>query len=239
MAHQSHLPRGWRERARAAIRAQRLRRRPDASLETVRESRQRIQASADEERRRIERDLHDGTQERLVALRLHLDRVADVLSDDPELALQRLHDLGHEVDQAIEEVRGLARGIYPALLTDEGLAYALNAAARRAPVLATLHVENVSRYPKAIESAVYFTCLEALQNAYKHAGSEATVAIALVDDGELHFEVRDNGTGFAATSRPGTGLMGMEDRISAVRGHLTIDSSPGRGTRVAGRVPIQ
>jgi signal transduction histidine kinase len=239
MAHQSHLPRGWRRWARAAFRAQLLRRRLDTSVETVRESRNRIQAAADEERRRIERDLHDGAQERLVALRLHLDRVADVLSDNPELALQRLHDLGEEVDQAIDEVRGLARGIYPALLTDEGLAGALNAAARRAPVPATLRVENLSRYSKAIESAVYFTCLEALQNAYKHAGLDATVAIALVDDGELHFEVRDNGTGFAATSKPGTGLMGMEDRISTVGGYLTIDSSPGKGTRVAGRVPIQ
>jgi signal transduction histidine kinase len=145
----------------------------------------------------------------LVARRLHLDRVADVLSDDPELALQRLHDLGEEVDRAIEEVRGLARGIYPALLTNEGLADALNAAARGAPVPATLHVENVSRYSQAIESAVYFTCLEALQNAYKHAGVDATVAISLIDDGELHFEVMDNGPGFAPTSKPGTGLMSM------------------------------
>jgi signal transduction histidine kinase len=224
---------------RAAIRAQRLRRDLDTSLETVRESRNRIQAAADEERRRIERDLHDGAQERLVTLRLHLDRVAEVLNQDPELALQRLRDLGEEVDRAIEEVRGLARGIYPALLTDEGLADALNAAARRAPVPATLHVENVSRYSQAIESAVYFTSLEALQNAYKHAGADATVSISLIDDGELHFEVRDNGTGFAPTSKPGTGLMSMEDRISAVGGHLTIDSSPGRGTRVAGSVPIQ
>jgi signal transduction histidine kinase len=230
-------PRALESARRAAMRAQRLRTEVQASLEGLRESRKRLQAAADDERRRIERDLHDSAQERLVALRIHVDDVADVVRSDPDLALERLHELSGEVEEALADVRGLARGVYPALLADEGVAEALGSAARRAPVPTTVYVENVSRYPQPIESAVYFTCLEALQNAYKHGGQEVSVFIDLVDDGALRFEVRDDGSGFTAATAEGTGLMNMRDRISAVGGRLTIDSAPGRGTRVTGSVP--
>ena len=226
--------------ARMALENQRLSAKVESSLAEVGESRARILASGDRERRRIERDLHDGAQQRLVALRIKLELTEDVLRRDPESGLEKLHALGGEVDQTLDEIRSLARGVYPALLADQGLAEALRAAAMRAPVPARVHSNGIGRYPQEVESAVYFCCLEALQNASKHADGAALVSISLADGDALSFEVRDDGAGFDAdASPPGAGLTNMRDRLVAIGGELTIVSAPGRGAVVSGSVPLR
>jgi signal transduction histidine kinase len=205
-------------------------------LAEVQDSRARIQATADDERRRIERDLHDGAQQRLVALRIKLELEAERIGGPSAELIRRL---GTEVDSTLDEVRALARGIYPSPLADRGLVEALRSAAMQAPLPTVVLAEGVQpRYPREIESAVYFCCLEALQNAGKHAGSASAVAIDLTDNGELRFEIRDDGDGFdPASAGSGIGLTSMRDRVAAVGGELAVASSPGRGTRVIGRIP--
>jgi signal transduction histidine kinase len=224
--------------ASAGLENERLAAEVDASLRELRESRARIQAAADSERQRIERDLHDGAQQRLVALRIRLEIAADLMREDPERGGTLLRELGAEIEEAIDEVRSLARGIYPPLLADQGLAGALRAAALRAPLQTTIDTDGVGRYSEEIESAVYFCCLEALQNAVKHSRRASHIAVSLLDDGTLSFAVRDDGVGFvvgAATA--GRGLTNMRDRLAAVGGELTIDSSPGGGARIGGAIP--
>jgi signal transduction histidine kinase len=223
--------------ARITLENQRLYAEVEASLEEVRDSRARIVASADRERRRIERDLHDGAQQRLVALRIKLELAEQALEDDPDAGRAQLHALGGEVEETLEEIRALAHGVYPPLLSDEGLAEALRAAARRAPVEVTISVDGIGRYPPEVESAVYYCCLEALQNTAKHAGEGARVSVSLAEDDRLRFEVRDDGRGFAEAI-PGAGLTNMRDRVTAVGGDLDVASEPGRGVVVAGSVPI-
>jgi signal transduction histidine kinase len=205
----------------------------------VRESRARIQSSADDERRRIEHDLHDGAQQRLVALRIKLELAAeraDVNGGPADL----LRGLGNDVEDALDEVRSLARGIYPAPLADRGLVEALRSAGLRSALPTTVLAAGVRRYPREIESAAYFCCLEALQNAAKHARGATAVVVDLSDNGELRFEVRDDGEGFdppAVTT--GVGLTSMRDRVAAVGGDVTIHSRPGHGTRVSARIPLE
>jgi signal transduction histidine kinase len=210
----------------------------EASLADVRESRARIVASADRERRRIERDLHDGAQQRLVALRIKLDLAEEALNKDPDDGRARLHALGTEVEATLDEIRALAHGVFPPLLADEGLGEALRAAALRAGVPASVSVDGIGRYPPEVESAVYFCCLEALQNAAKHAGGASRVSVLLSDDGRLRFEVRDDGVGFGADAAPGAGVTNMRDRISAVGGEVELSSAPGGGAAVVGSVPL-
>jgi signal transduction histidine kinase len=199
----------------------------------------RVLATADGERRQIERDLHDGAQQRLVALRIKLELTEELVREDPDAGLAQLHALGGEIEATLEEIRSLARGVYPALLSDQGLAEALRAAALRAPMPVTVEPDGIGRYPQEVESAVYFCCLEALQNASKHAGEASRVAISLKQDGSLRFEVSDDGAGFDAEPLPpGAGLTNMRDRLAAVGGRLTISSAPGRGTVVGGSVPL-
>jgi signal transduction histidine kinase len=225
--------------ARMALENQRLGAKVESSLAEVRESRARILASADRERRRIERDLHDGAQQRLVALRIKLELTEELLRQDPDSGLTKLHALGGEVEQTLDEIRSLARGVYPALLADQGLAEALRAAALRAPLASTVRSDGIGRYTQEVESAIYFCCLEALQNASKHAQGATLVSISLTQDEALCFEVRDDGAGFDAASSPaGAGLTNMHDRLAAVGGELTITSAPGRGAVVTGSVPI-
>jgi signal transduction histidine kinase len=225
--------------ARIALDNQRLGAKVESSLREVRESRARILATADEERRRIERDLHDGAQQRLVALRIKLELTEELVRQDPGAGLEKLHALGAEVDNTLDEIRSLARGVYPALLADQGLAEALRAAALRAPMQARVEPNGIGRYPQEVESAVYFCCLEALQNASKHARGASLITISLIEDEALRFEVRDDGAGFdAATQRPGAGVTNMRDRLAAIGGDLTIASAPGRGAVVKGSVPI-
>jgi signal transduction histidine kinase len=166
-----NLMRAAGEIALASLENQRLTVALDASLHEVEESRLRIAAAADDARRRIEQDLHDGAQQRLMGLRVRLELAAERLQADPSLGALELRRLGDEVDLINEEVRSLARGIYPAALTDGGLAEALRAAALRAPLHVTVAADGIGRHPRPVEAAVYFACLEALQNATKHAGA--------------------------------------------------------------------
>ena len=221
--------------AAAALENRRLAAQVDASLEELLESRARIQAAADAERQRMERDLHDGAQQRLVALRVRVELAGELMTESPERGASIMRELGSELEEALDEVRALSRGIYPPLLTDRGLVEALRAAGRRSLVPTRIEAEGIGRYPPELERAVYFCCLEALQNAAKHASGATTVSITLVDDTALRFAVRDDGTGFAARDiSPGQGLTNMRDRLAAVGGELTIESAPGEGTSVLG-----
>jgi PAS domain S-box-containing protein len=221
-----------------ALAHQRLEAEGRASLRDLSESRSRILAAVDRDRLRIERDLHDGAQQRLIALKIAADRGAQSAGSDMGEAAAIFERIGSDATAALDEVRALARGVYPALLVDHGLTEALRDAASRSAVPAEVRTRGVRRYPQEVEAAVYFCCLEALQNAEKHAGA-ASITIDLTGNGELRFEVRDDGIGFdAAGEQVGAGLGNMGDRVEAVGGQLRIDSVPGAGTRVAGRVPM-
>ena len=218
---------------------QRLTAQARALLREVSESRARIQATADDERRRIERDLHDGAQQRLVALRIQLELEAEEVELEDAVRAATLRRLGEDVEEAIDEVRSLARGIYPAALADRGLVDALRAAALRSPLPTTVLAAGVGRYPREIETTAYFCCLEALQNAAKHAHGASAAVIDLSGIESLRIEVRDDGAGFdVATALPGSGLVNMRDRLSAVDGELTTVSSPGAGTRLIITIPV-
>jgi signal transduction histidine kinase len=212
-----------------------------ASAADVAASRSRLVETAYRERQRFERDLHDGVQQDLVALRIKLDLAGEALKEDPLRGQQMLTALGNHMDDVLETLRALARGIYPALLDRQGLTAALESAARRSPLPVTVAVaaEGISRYPTDTEAAVYFACLEALQNSMKHAGHDAVVWIRLWETGgRLHFEVRDVGAGFDADQVGDRhGLLNMRDRIDAVDGTARIRSRPGVGTVVSGSVP--
>ena len=212
----------------------------ETSLAELQLSRARILASADLERRRIERDLHDGAQQRLVALRVRLGLAQDLLRDDPVRGSAMLSELGDDVDAALEEVRLLARGVYPSVLAHRGLVDALRTAARNSALPVTVRARTNGRVAVHIETAVYFTCVEALQNAAKHGRSGTSVLISLTVDEGLQFSVRDDGGGFALNEKAtGAGLANMRDRIESVGGRLTIESVPGDGTCVSGSVPLR
>ena len=212
----------------------------ETSLAELQLSRARILASADLERRRIERDLHDGAQQRLVALRVRLGLAQDLLRDDPVRGSAMLSELGDDVDAALEEVRLLARGVYPSVLAHRGLVDALRTAARNSALPVTVRARTNGRVAVDIETAVYFTCVEALQNAAKHGRSGSSVLISLTVDEGLRFSVRDDGGGFALNEKAiGAGLANMRDRIESVGGRLTIESVPGDGTCVSGSVPLR
>jgi signal transduction histidine kinase len=216
----------------------------DRSLREVASSRARIQAAADDERRRIERDLHDGAQQRLVALGIRLELAIELMDTDPARARTMLGELGAEVTGTLDDVRSLATHVYPAVLADLGLADALRAVALRSPVPATVRVVGSGSHPRELEAAVYFCCLEALQNAAKHASHSSAVTVALDVRSDLRFEVRDDGPGFTPSANgngngngAGHGLLNMRDRIEAVGGRLEVSTAPGRGTRISGTVP--
>ena len=206
-----------------------------ARLEELRASRQRLVSAQDAERRRLERDLHDGAQQHLVALKVKLALAARQAGETPLQAT--LAALQQDSEEAIEALRELARGIYPPLLAEQGLAAALEAQARKAPLPVTIEAETLARYPQELEAAVYFCCLEALQNVAKYANaSQASVRLAEAE-GELRFSVSDDGVGFdPATVKRGSGLQNMADRLEALGGKLEVESAPGEGTTVAGRI---
>jgi signal transduction histidine kinase len=209
-----------------------------SSLRELRESRARIMASADKERQRIEQDLHDGAQQSLVALRIRLELAGQLLGENPVRAELLLSELATEVDAALEEVRSLARGVYPSLLADRGLSEALSAAALRSPVRTSVDTDGVGRYSHEIEAATYFCCLEAMQNAMKHAAGVKAISVSIAVKEDLRFEVSDDGAGFVDGEVSGSGLTNMRDRLAAVGGHLLIRTSPGQGTRISGTVPL-
>jgi signal transduction histidine kinase len=205
----------------------------------LRESRARIVASGDAERRRIERNLHDGAQQHLVALAVNLRLARDIITDDNEAGLGMLDQLADEVQETIQEVRQLAHGIYPPLLVDSGLVEALRAAANRNPLPVEISAEGIGRYPSETEAAVYFCCLEALQNAAKHA-PDAHVELRLWEEaGGLLFTVADDGPGFdPARAQKGHGYVNMSDRLGAIGGTVRWESEIGTGSVVLGSVPL-
>jgi signal transduction histidine kinase len=208
-------------------------------IEDVRASRQRLVAAHDEERRRLERNIHDGAQQQLVALAVK-SRLADSLvGRDETKAHEVLKQILMESQEALENLRELARGIYPPLLADQGLAVALEAQARKAPIPVTVEADGISRYPEDAEAAVYFSVLEGLQNVAKYAGASRAVVRLSQPDGSLSFEVADDGQGFdSGRTSYGTGLQGIADRLAALGGRLEVRSVPGAGTALLGMVPV-
>jgi signal transduction histidine kinase len=206
----------------------------------LRASRARIVASGDAERRRVERDLHDGAQQHLVALAVNLRLARDVVLDDPPAAAEMLGELTEAVQDTIRELRELAHGIYPPLLVDSGLPEALRAVAGRSPLDVEVVTDGIGRYDGDVEAAIYFCCLEALQNAGKHA-PDAHVAVRVwEDEGGLLFEVRDDGPGFdVRLARRGHGFVNMSDRLGAIGGSVRWESVPSEGTTITGSVPIR
>jgi signal transduction histidine kinase len=205
----------------------------------LRESRARIVASGDAERRRIERNLHDGAQQHLVALAVNLRLTRDIITDDSDAGLEMLDQLADEVQETIQEVRQLAHGIYPPLLVDSGLVEALRAAANRNPLRVDISADGIGRYPSETEAAVYFCCLEALQNAAKHA-PDARVDLRLWEEaGGLLFTVSDDGPGFdPSRAQKGHGYVNMADRLGAIGGTVRWESEIGKGSVVRGSVPL-
>ncbi len=204
-------------------------------------SRMRIVAASDSERRRIERNLHDGAQQHLVALAVNARLARDAVADDPEAAAALLDALAADLRTAVQEVRALAHGIYPPLLVDGGVSAALRAAAQRSPVPVAVRAD-VDRFAPESEAAVYFCCVEALQNAAKHSpGAHVTVDVhheQRPSGPVVCFRVTDDGAGFdPATTSPGQGLHNMADRAGALGGSVEWHSSPGQGTTVDGWVP--
>jgi signal transduction histidine kinase len=210
--------------------------------EELRASRARIVAAGDAERRKLERNLHDGAQQHLVALAVKLRLAKDAVEDDPPAAIEMMDELRTDIQDAIQELRALAHGIFPPLLMSGGLAEALPAAAARAALPTTADVRGVGRYPTEVEAAVYFCCLEALQNAGKHAGEGAKAKLRVwEDEGVLHFEVTDDGVGFtpsASADSLGHGFVNMADRLGAFDGCVDVHSSPGHGATISGELPL-
>lgn len=207
----------------------------------LRESRLRIVSAGDAERRRLERDLHDGAQQHLVAMAVKLRLAEDLSEEDPAEAASVIGELRRDLQDAIAELRALAHGIFPPLLNTGGLGEALPAAASRAALPATVELDGVGRYAAEIEAAVYFCCLEAMQNAGKHAGEGSSIVVSVVENADrLTFEVRDDGAGFVTDGAAveGHGFVNMGDRLGAIGGRLTVTSEPGAGTTVRGEVPL-
>jgi len=226
--------------AEVALENQRLAAEAAAAMRELEASRARIAATAERERRRIERDLHDGAQQRLVALRIELGLAEELVRRDPEAGADRLHVLAHAVEETLDDLRALAHGVYPSLLADHGLPEALRAVAERSAISVRLTIRSVGRCPPEVEGAVYFCVLEALQNAAKHAHGAHRVDVELDgrEAGELRLCVRDDGAGFAvAAASEGAGVTNMRDRLVALGGELIVSSIPGAGTCVRGRVP--
>jgi len=209
-----------------------------ATIDDLKASRQRLVRAQDEERHRIERNLHDGAQQQLVALSMLL-RLLEDSAEDPSEVKQLASQLKDGLRAALEDLRALARGIYPPLLAEQGLRAALRAHADRVPVPVLVEADGIGRYRRDTEATAYFCILEALQNVAKYArASRATVALAC-PDGHLEFSVADDGVGFdAVTTTAGTGLQGMADRLAAVGGSLSIRTAPGAGTTINGRLPV-
>ena len=209
-------------------------------IEDLRESRRRIVSAQDERARALERNIHDGAQQQLVALSVKLRLAEGMVERDPAKARELLSELQGQTGETLEDLRDLARGIYPPLLADKGLFAALESQARRSPLPVTIEPDGVGRYGPDVESAVYFCCLEALNNVAKYADASSVEIRLRQSDGELRFEIADDGRGFDAASKGGgTGLQGMADRLDAIGGSIEVDSAPGQGTRVAGRLPVE
>ncbi len=209
-----------------------------ARLEDLRASRQRLVTAQDEERRRIERNLHDGAQQHLVALKVKLGLAAAVAQPETKVAAL-ITQLKQDADDAIGTLRELARGIYPPLLASDGLEAALRAQIRRVTVPVDLQLDEIPRQPREVEGAIYFCCLEALQNVAKYAQATRVCLRLRTEDAVLAFRVEDDGKGFDPATVPyGSGLQNIRDRLEALGGSLVVTSVPGQGTTIQGRVPV-
>jgi signal transduction histidine kinase len=202
-------------------------------------SRTRLVTAADQSRRRLERDLHDGAQQHLVTAAIKVGLIQQLL-DDRDAAEELIDEIRTDVQTALADLRELAHGVYPPSLRDRGLVEAVRSAAGRAALPTTVEAGAIGRFDPDIESAVYFCCLEAIQNAAKHAGEHATVRIELSsDERALTFVVTDDGAGFdPASAQAGVGFVNMRDRLGAFDGRLVVDGAAGRGTRVVGTIPL-
>jgi signal transduction histidine kinase len=208
-------------------------------VEDLRASRQRLVVAQDEERRRLERNIHDGAQQQLVALTVKARLARQLTERDPVKASELLTQIETETQTALEDLRDLARGIYPPLLADKGLVAALEAQTRKVSVPVTVSSDGVGRYPAEVEATVYFCTLEALQNVAKYANASNTAIRLSQLNGTLWFTVADDGKGFdPAGVTTGSGLQGMADRLAAVGGTLDVGSVPGEGTTITGNVPV-
>ena len=219
-----------------------------ASLDEVRRqaeelqaSRARIVAASDAARRKIERDLHDGAQQHLVALAVNLRLARQLAQSDPASSAELLDQLGTDLQDAVQQLRALAHGIYPPLLVDRGIGEALRSATSRAALPTKVEADGLKRHAPEVEAAVYFCCLEAIQNAGKHAGPGATATVHVwEEEGGLLFEVRDTGVGFDASGKNGhgAGFVNMSDRVGAIGGSIIVQSAPGQGASISGRIPV-
>src|SRR2546430_5393485 len=210
-----------------------------ARLAELRTSRERLVTAQDRERQRLERDIRDGAQRQLAGLASKLGLAAQALEHDEAQAKALLNQVTSHTAQALKDLRELARGIYPALLADMGVAAALDAQARKAPIPVSVEAGGIGRYPQETEAAVYFCAPEAPRHAAQHAHASPARVRPSQNNGELQFEVADNGQGFdPATTQQGSGLQGIADRIDALGGHVHIDSGPGQGTKINGQVPV-
>jgi len=211
-----------------------------ALVDDLRTSRRRIVAAQDERAKKLERDIHDGAQQQLVALTVKQRLLAGFIGKDDERARALAEQLQADTTDALETMRDLARGIYPPLLADKGLPAALEAQARKAAIPVAVSANDIGRFSPEVESAVYFSCLEALQNVAKYAEATTATIELFNGSGELRFSVTDDGRGFdPAVTGYGTGLQGIADRLAAIGGELAITSSPGTGTTVAGTVRVE
>jgi signal transduction histidine kinase len=208
-------------------------------IEELHASRQRLVAAGDEERRKLERNIHDGAQQQLVALAIKIRLAKSLAAKDAAKAEAMLDEVAAEATDALENLRDLARGIYPPLLADKGLAAALEAQARKSSVPVTVAADGLGRYPQEAEAAVYFCVLEGLQNIGKYAEASAATVTLSQTNGSLAFEVADDGKGFDPDAIGyGTGLQGIADRLAAMDGTLAVKSEPGKGTSLTGRLPV-
>ncbi len=210
-----------------------------ARFDDLKHAQRRLVSAQDQERRRLERNIHDGAQQQLVALAVKARLARSLAERDPVRAAEMLGQIEGETQAALDDLRDLARGIYPPLLADKGLVAALQAQARKTVVPTEVSADGVARYPQEVEAAVYFSVLEALQNVAKYADASGVVGTLAEADGQLRFEVRDDGRGFdPAATGYGTGLQGIADRLAALDGELEVRSSPGAGSAIVGRVPV-
>jgi len=226
--------------ASVAFATDRVAARTSALVRELKAARSRTVTAGDSERRRIERDLHDGAQQHLVALGIHLELAAERAEVEQPAEAQALRDLAAEVDEALEQLRSLTRGISPSALAARGLEAAVRGTAQRSPVPTTVEATGLRDYPDEIATAVYFCCLEALQNVAKHAHGARSAHIELREsDSVLSFSVSDDGPGMSdRDARVGAGMINMRDRVTTVGGKLSVQSRPGHGTRVSGRIPL-
>jgi signal transduction histidine kinase len=209
-----------------------------ARLTELQAAQKRLVAAQDEERRRLERNIHDGAQQQLVALAVKARLARTLTERDPARAVEMLSQIEDETQAALQDLRDLARGIYPPLLADKGLVAALEGQARKSPVPVDVRAVDLGRFPQEIEAAIYFSTLEALQNVAKYAGATRVTLALAQRNGSLTFTVTDDGRGFDPTSTGyGTGLQGIADRLGALDGSLEVTSAPGAGTCVTGTVP--